>query len=245
LRPIPARLAVTAALVVLGTFGCANRGMVAPHDGGGEDTSKAGGGGKGGSGGGGGGHGGASGAAGTAGIKDAGCSLLTDALVDHSTTNCSAKFNFESGTEGASLPAGTQAAFTGVVKSSTQTYCGTGALAISASFSGTTGNTTKGEVDLPLGTDGGTANVVGKTVTIHILVAPATCGGDLRLSVSLDTTIGEPVVLRLATLTSNWTTASVTLTADGGAASATKLALQAFSTSGYTGTIYLDEIDIR
>jgi|HubBroStandDraft_6_1064221.scaffolds.fasta_scaffold87535_3 hypothetical protein len=244
-------------------LGCANRGMVAPGDGsapasggsGGKTDGGAGNGGHGGSAGtgghGGGGHGGAAGSGGkggSAGIsgQDAGCGFLADAQVEHSTTSCTAMFNFETGIQGATIPVGTQAAFTSVTTSGAQTYCGTGALALAASFSGTTGNTTKGEVDLPLGVDGGTADLVGKTVTIHVSANPA-CTADLKFNAILNTTTGESVILRVGPLTANWTTASIKLPAatDGGDTSATTLALEVSEFTGYKGTIYIDEVDIR
>jgi hypothetical protein len=46
-------------------------------------------------------------------------------------------------------------------------------------------------------------------------------------------------------LTANWTTASATLSADSGADSSVKLALEVTNIVGYFGTIYVDEIDIR
>jgi hypothetical protein len=191
-----------------------------------------------------GGHGGGgmSGASG----KDASCSLLTDALVEHSTTSCSATFNFEGGNTEAATIAGSGSAFQSVSTSGAQTYCGGGALAITARFSGTSGPTTKGEVDLPLGTDGGaTANLVGKTVTVHVSANPA-CDPDLKFDVILDNqSTAASVILRIDRVTANWTTASVKITADAGASSATALALEAFSVSGYQGTIFVDEIDIR
>lgn len=240
MRASPARLAAAAAFAaILCPLGCANRGMVAPDDG---DIT---------GGGGGGirtdaGSGGASGKGGSGGVThvDAGCNLVTDALYEHSTSTCGAMFNFEGGTEGATLLAGTQA-FTGVTAGTTpHTYCGTGSLAIAASFSGTTGAKEKGEVDLPLGVDGGSANLAGKTLTVRLSAAPITCG-DLRFAVTLNTTAGQTVVLRLSSVTSNWTTASVTLAADGGVTATNKIALQAFSTTNYAGTIYVDEIDVR
>jgi hypothetical protein len=178
---------------------------------------------------------------------DAGCGLVTDALFDHSTTVCSAMFNFEgSGNlEGATLLAGSQA-FTGVTQGTTpHTYCGAGSLAIAASFSGTSGNTTKGEVDIPLGVDGGAANLSGKTLTVHVSASPVVCGEDLRFKVILDTTSGSPVALSINTVTSNFTTVSASLATVAGAGAATKLAIEAFSTSGYSGTIYVDEIDLQ
>jgi hypothetical protein len=172
---------------------------------------------------------------------------VADALFFHSTTTCGAMFNFE-GTgnlEGATLLAGSQA-FTAVSQGTTpHTYCGAGSLAIAATFSGTSGNTTKGEVDIPLGVDGGTANLSGKTLTVHVSANPVVCGEDLRFKVILDTASGSPVALSINTVTSNFTTVSASLATVAGASAANKLAIEAFSTSGYTGTIYVDEIDLQ
>jgi hypothetical protein len=260
------------AVALAGSAGCANRGMVAPSElagsggaageagaggngavggkgGGAGAGGKAGGGGAGGKVGGGG-AGGAAGAAGKGGGSggsnvDASCSLVTDALFDHSTTTCGAMFNFEGSLDKAALAAGSQA-FTGVMQGTTpHTYCGTGALAISATFSGTTGATTKGEVDIPLGVDGGTANLAGKTLTVHVAASPAACGEDLRVKVLLFTTTGSPTAVSVNTVTANYTTASASLATVAGAAATNALAIQAFSVSGYTGTIYVDEIDIK
>jgi len=259
-----ARLAVTTALGLLFAAGCANRGMVTPSElggnggaltgtggvagaaGGTAGAGAGGGGGAAGKGGGGGAGAGAGGKAGGGGANmDAGCSVLTDAAVDHSTTVCGAMFNFESGTQGATLLAGSQA-FTGVTKATTpHTYCGAGALAIAATFSGTTGVTTKGEVDIPLGVDGGTANLSNKTLTVRVSASPAACGEDLRFKVLLDTTTGSPTALSLSAITANYTTVSMSLATVAGAAATNALAIQAFSVSGYSGTIYVDEIDIK
>ena len=254
------RLVVASALAGSCLVGCANRGMVAPSDetgtggGGSGGTAALGGsGGTGGSstGGKGGGTGGSSTGGkggGTGGTNvDAGCGLVTDALFDHSTTVCSAMFNFEGAgnLEGATLLAGSQA-FTSVLQGTTpHTYCGTGSLAIAATFSGTSGATTKGEVDIPLGVDGGAANLSGKTLTVHVSASPVVCGEDLRFKVILDTTSGSPVALSINTVTSNFTTVSASLATVAGASAATKLAIEAFSTTGYIGTIYVDEIDLQ
>ncbi|HSY41176.1 MAG TPA: hypothetical protein VLA79_16670, partial [Polyangia bacterium] len=195
----------------------------------------------------GGGSGGSTGKGGSSGgsTVDASCSLVTDALFDHSTTVCNAMFNFEGSTEGATLLAGPQA-FTGVAQGTTpHTYCGAGSLAIAASFSGTSGNTTKGEVDIPLGVDGGTANLSGKTLTVHVSASPVVCGEDLRFKVILDTATGSPVALSINAVTSNFTTVSASLATVAGASAVNKLAIEAFSTSGYSGTIYVDEIDLQ
>ncbi|HEY5090587.1 MAG TPA: hypothetical protein VIK30_11500, partial [Polyangia bacterium] len=143
------------------------------------------------------------------------------------------------------IPGSTQAAFTGVTKTTTPTYCGTGALAIAATFSGMSGLSVKGEVDLPLGTDGGARDLDGKAITVHVSANPA-CDSGLRFNVNLNTTTGTSVILRIQPVTQNWSTASIKLsTPDGGVNSATTLVLQAFSIDGYVGTIYVDEVDIR
>ena len=46
-------------------------------------------------------------------------------------------------------------------------------------------------------------------------------------------------------VTNSWKTGTATVTAGGGAASALALSLQAFSSTNYAGTVYIDEIDIR
>ena len=234
--------------------GCANRGMNAPSDetgtgGGSGGTAALGGSGGGTTGGKGGGTGGSAtggkgGGSGGSNV-DASCSLVTDALIDHSTTTCNATFNFDGTTAGATLLAGSQA-FTAVSQGTTpHTYCGAGSLAIAATFSGTSGATTKGEVDIPLGVDGGSLDLSGKTLTVHVSASPVVCGEDLRFKVILDTASGSPVALNVNTVTSNFTTASVSLATVAGASATNKLAIEAFSTSGYTGTLYVDEIDLE
>jgi hypothetical protein len=243
-------LAGACALAGACLVGCANRGMMAPSEesgaGGGSGGTAAlggsGGGARGGKGGGTG--GGAIGGSGGSNV-DASCSLVTDALFDHSTTACGATFNFDGTTQGATLLAGSQA-FTAVSPGTTpHTYCGAGSLAIAAAFSGTSGPTTKGEVDIPLGADGGSLDLSGKTLTVHVSASPVVCGEDLRFKVILDTASGSPVALNVNTVTSNFTTASAALATVPGANATNKLAIEAFSTSGYTGTIYVDEIDLR
>ena len=259
MRILIARLVLASALIGSCLVGCANRGMVAPS----EETGSGGGSGGtvalGGSGGSAtGGKGGGTGGSGTGGSAtggkgggtggsnvDASCSVVTDALFDHSTTSCNATYSFERTTEGATLLAGSQA-FTGVSQGLTpNVYCGAGSLAIAAAFSGTSGATTKGEVDIPLGVDGGSVDLSGKTLTVHVSANPVACGEDLRFKVILDTASGSPVALSINTVTSNFTTASASLATVAGANATNKLALEAFSTSGYTGTIYVDEINLQ
>jgi hypothetical protein len=176
---------------------------------------------------------------------DAGCSLATDASPDHSTTTCGSTFNFEgSGNpEGATLLSGSQG-FTAIARGTTpHTYCGTGSLAIAANFSGTTGALTKGEVDIPVGS-GGAADLSGRTLTIHVAATPANCGEDLRFKVVLQTTTGSSVAISINSLASNFSTASVSLASLSGSNAVISLALEAFSTTNYSGTIYVDEIDV-
>jgi hypothetical protein len=267
-----ARFALACALAASCLYGCANRGMVAPADDagtggtglvgsggtGGTGTGGSGGGGRGGGGRGGGtgggggtatggkGGGGSSGTGGSGGAKvDAGCMLTTDALVDHSTTTCGAMFNFEGTTHGAMLVAGSQA-FTAISQAGApHTYCGSGSLAIASAFSGTSGALTKGEVDIPLGVDGGSVDLSGKTLTVHVAATPANCGEDLRFKVVLDTSSGSPVAISVNAVTSNFTTASASLAGVSGASSTNRIAIQAFSTTNYVGTIYVDELDLK
>jgi hypothetical protein len=265
-----ARFVLACALAGSCLYGCANRGMVAPPDDGGgtggtgliggggtggSATGGSGGGGRGGGTGGGagtvatGGKGGGTGGAGTGGSGgakvDAGCMVTTDALFDHSTTTCNSTYSFEGSTDGAVLVAGSQA-FTAISQGSApHTYCGGGSLAITAAFSGTSGALTKGEVDIPLGADGGAVDLSGKTLTIHVAATPANCGEDLRFKVQLDTTSGAPVPISVTSVTSNFTTASASLATVSGANATNRLAIQAFSATSYTGTIYVDEIDLR
>ena len=188
------------------------------------------------------GHGGSGGS----GVHDASCSPGTDAQGDHPLTGCNALFNFESGTEGATLGASTaQGAFTAIAQTGTHVFCGDGALAITAAFSGSSGLTVLGEVDLPLTTDAGGMNLAGKTLTVHAMAVPG-CDSTVRLSAELVTATSAPVVaLRIAPLTSSWTTESVTLPADGGVTDVIKLAIDVTSTDAYQGTLYIDEIDIK
>ncbi len=58
---------------------------------------------------------------------------------------CGSMFNFDSGPQGAMINAGSTA-FTSIASSGTFTFCGAGALALTALYSGTSGPTIKGEV---------------------------------------------------------------------------------------------------
>ncbi len=168
----------------------------------------------------------------------------TDARVDGGGA-CPAMFNFESGTHGAMINTGSQLAFQSIARSGTYTFCGSGALAITSMFSGTSGNSIKGEVLIPL--PGAPVDLTNKTITVRVAADPG-CSSDLNLALVLNTQTG-PVYFTptfpIRPLTAAWKTGMVTLTADAGAMTALTLSLQAFSTTGYQGTIYVDEIDVR
>jgi hypothetical protein len=249
--------AISAGLVLLATsaclsLACANRGMHAPTGAGTAGTSGATGaagtsGGMGGSGAGGGAGTSGGGAGGTGGVTGTGgaCTIpsASDAAVDAAA--CTAKFNFESGLQGANIPSSGQGAFTNVVASGAYTYCGNGALAVTASFSGTGGPTTKGIVEIPIAP--ADMDFTGKTLTVHVAADPG-CVADLGIAVVLLTGSGSPTVVPTTRgITSDWKTLTAVIDADGGVlgeSSVLTLSLQAFSQSGYQGTIYIDEIAI-
>jgi len=198
---------------------------------------------------------GSGGVAGTAGVAgstgggladasaDAGCNGPISSGWDGGT--CTATFNFEATAQGATIPTSGQAAFTGVGISNMDTYCGLEALTISASFSGTAGTTTKGEVDIPLGTEAGAyVDLTGKTITLHFAAVP--CGVDLGFAVLLLTASGSPTIVpTVRPLGNTWETASVMLTADiSGVDMVSAISIQAFSSTNYQGKIFVDEIDI-
>jgi hypothetical protein len=242
---------VSAGIWAIGSLGCANRGMQPPPKDGGPGAAgaigTAGRGGTTGTGGTAGTGGGATGTAGRGGTGGqptgtGGCTLAPGP--DTPGNNCMAMFNFETDVEGATINAGSLA-FTSVMKVATATYCGSGALAITTLFSGTQGPTTKGEVLIAL--PGAPVDLTGKTITVHVAADPG-CSADLNLSLVLNTQSG-PVYFTPAfpirPVTNTWKTGTAVISADGGALTALALSLQAFSATGYTGTIYIDEIDIR
>jgi hypothetical protein len=152
-------------------------------------------------------------------------------------------FNFESDAQGAMINSGSTA-FTSLSKSSASTYCGSGALAISSLFSGTSGPSTKGEVLIPL--PGAPLDLTGKTLTVHVAADPG-CSSDLLLSLILNTQAG-PIYFQspfpIQPVTNAWKTATVTVAPGTGSTTVLALSLQALSSTNYQGTIYVDEIDI-
>ena len=176
---------------------------------------------------------------------DAGCPGFPDAGSDAGT--CSSRFNFETNVQGAVVaPSG---AFQSVTTVSAPSYCGN-ALAITASFSGTSGANTRGEVTIDL-TAAADMDFSGKTITVHVAASPVPgCSTDLGFAFVLRPTAAADVVVlpTVRPVTANWMTRRVVLTnLDAGTSlsSIRQLSLQAFSSTGYQGTIYIDEIDIR
>jgi hypothetical protein len=233
-------------LAFVACLACANRGMHAPDDGGPGAAGSAGSAGRGGSGAagrGGSGGGGATGKGGTGG-QATGTGGTCGGVAAAGTPDagaCAAMFNFETDNEGATINAGSTA-FTAIMRSTATSYCGSGAMAITALFSGTSGTTTKGEVLIPLPSS--PVDLTGKTITVHVAADPG-CSADLNLSVVLNTQSG-PVYFTPAfpirPVTNTWKTGTATVTAAPGSLA---LSLQAFSSTGYQGTIYVDEIDVR
>ena len=267
IRASTAVLVVTP-LVAIALSGCANRGMKPPSRDGGAGSggtvdggSRDGGGGRGGGGGGGGSIGGIGGTGGSmgggagaggrgGGAGSASCNITpndggtgTDAGADGGT--CATMFNFESGIHGATINTGSQLAFQSIARSGVYTFCGNGALAITSMFTGTMGTSIKGEVLIPL--PGSPVDLTNKTITVRVAADPG-CSSDLNLTLVLNTQTGPVFFMPtfpIRPLTAAWKTGMVTLTADAGAMTGLTLSLQAFSTTGYQGTIYIDEIDIR
>jgi hypothetical protein len=246
-------------LSLMGPLACANRGMHAPDlDGGPGSAGNVGTAGRGG-------QGGTTGRGGAAGTASAGtggavtgtaggggatgsagngasCGLPADAGASGGA--CGATFNFETDVQGATINTSSPA-FQSVAKSSAFTFCGSGALAIAAVFSGTSGSTIKGEVLINL--QGAPVDLTGKTITVHVAADPG-CSTDLNLSVVLNTQSGAiyfTPTFPIRPVTNMWKTASATVPATAGSTTALQLSLQAISATGYQGTIYVDEIDIR
>jgi len=187
------------------------------------------------------------GTAGTGGTGSAGtsgnCALPADAGPAGGT--CTAMFDFETGTENVMINAPSMA-FTSLMKSSAYTFCGTGALAIASTFSGTSGNTIKGEVLLPLPNN--PIDLTGKMITVHVASDPGCSTSMLNMSMVVNTQSG-PIYFTpsplIRPITTAWSMATVTVPADPKATAALNVSLQFFSSDNYQGTIYVDEVDIK
>ena len=248
-----ARWSLLAVFCVAVLNACANRGMMTPTPSGtggsGDDAGTGGTGGDMGTGGSGGGTGGIIGTGGSGGgVVDSGPDTLADAVdardatADHSCSPA-AMFTFEAGVQGARLGA-MQGGAKSITNSTADHYCGTRALEITTGFSGTSGNTTKGEVFIDLAA--AQQNLTGKTITIHVAAVPEPMPS-AYLSLTLTTGSGSiDLKPSIRQLTSDWQTQSYPLTGtDGGLMMVMNLDIQIFDTNGYSGKIYIDDIDIR
>jgi len=163
---------------------------------------------------------------------------------------CSARFNFENGATYmatnnnacSSCPKG----FTAVVNSGAKTFCGNGALEVTAAFVAAPTGPTVGEVTINL--NGAGEDLTNKTLTVSVAAVP-TGGTDLVFKVRLGTSAGVQTALTFPSVSDTFATQSVVLAPGvGGLAgldSVSQLTLQATSTMGYAGKIYVDELDIR
>jgi hypothetical protein len=232
----------TSVIVLAALLGCVNRGQHAPSDGGG--------------------NGGAGGGAGggDAGAVDShvdmrgnggggGTNCVPDAGPD--AASCKALFNFEScNLHGASLndPSG-QIGFKSFVLTSSQTFCGGGALQIEVNVSNEkdAGLVGHGELFLPVGG----MDLSGKTLTVHVMADPAT-PNTIRFNVIPVTPNGYgPTSIGISPIPAQWTTRSFAFaTVDSGVNMVDRLSIQVNNASGsvtpevYVGTLYIDEIDI-
>jgi hypothetical protein len=178
------------------------------------------------------GSGGVAGSGGGSSSVDAGCGPADGAAV---SGPCNAMFSFESGLPaGAAL--GNQTAFR-TPMSSTAAYCGK-SIALPTVFGSATD---KGELVIPLATDGGSVDLTSKAISITYAADPG-CGADVQLYLVVNTR-GAPVMFALPPVTGAWQTRS--FNAAGGVSMAIGFSLQAFSLSNYAGTVYIDEIDVK
>jgi hypothetical protein len=185
--------------------------------------------------------GGAAGTSGSGGVAgggggsinvDAGCGPADGAAV---SGPCNAMFSFEGGLPAGAL-LGDQTAFR-TPMSSTAAYCGK-SIALPTVF---TSATDKGELVIPLATDGGSVDLTSKAISITYAADPG-CGADVQLYLVVNTR-GAPVMFSLPPVTGAWQTRS--FNAAGGVSMAIGFSLQAFSLSNYAGTVYIDEIDVK
>jgi hypothetical protein len=155
---------------------------------------------------------------------------------------CTARFSFEGGMlYGATNNTSFYKGFTAIANKSTKTFCGNGALEITSAFSGTTGATTGGEVIIPLAAGG--EDLTGKTISVNVSAGQA---GAVAFYLGIGTSAGVITVISFPAIDTTWMSMSTTLGASTmGVTSVSQLILHAFSYTGYTGTIYVDEIDIR
>ncbi len=159
-------------------------------------------------------------------------------------STCTARFNFEGGKLYGAMPndycctAPATNAFSAAKVGTTGAFCGTGSLQIATAIDT---NSSVGEVSIPFAS---TENDNGKTLSFAIKANPP-LPAEIELYVFLEQSSYAYVkAADVSTVSSNW--ATVTVTVPSGTASTRYLVLQAQSPGpSYTGTLYLDEIDLR
>jgi hypothetical protein len=232
---------IAAGVLALGLLACANRGMRAPSDGSSGSTGGIGGkvdgaldmamdlgGGDRASGGAGG--GGSSGCVVADGGADAGA--------------CNARFNFENcALYGATLNTSSQTGFKSFVNAPPPPTgaCGEGALQVACDFTSDAA-AAQGEVIISIGSQ----NLSGKTLTVRVMMNPATSNITGFFIIPVSPTGGYyPYQLVVKPVPNQWTTRSVTFgPVDAGFMMVDKLSIQVNSSDDYVGTLWVDEIDI-
>ena len=164
---------------------------------------------------------------------------------------CTALLNFEGcNLYGATLnDPSSQLGFKSFSATSSQTFCGSGAMQIEVNVSNErdAGFVGHGELFLPLGG----INLSGKTLTVHVMAIPAT-SNTIRFNVIPVTPDSYgPTSIGFSPIPSQWTTRSFTYDAvDSGVTVVDRLSIQVNNGSSvaspdvYVGTLYIDEIDI-
>ena len=163
-------------------------------------------------------------------------------------SSCTAMFNFESpggcGLYGAFLNASIDNppdtdGFTRLYHTA-QAYCGRGAMAVDVDFNG--GSRKGGEIILPISRTG--VDYTGKVLSLAMRGSIA--GGSMMYFAVLPVTSRYESSAIKVPITTDWVTLSATLPSpDASASGVIELSLQAHGTANYSGTIYIDEIDIR
>jgi hypothetical protein len=163
-----------------------------------------------------------------------------------SPVTCPARFGFEDGTlNGATLNnyccTPKQNAFTAISESTTDSYCGVGALEITAKLSATN---SEGEVLIPLNP---AENDVGKTLSFALRADPAP-PADVTFAVFLEGPSYVYVkVVEIPAPSAAWTGyAAIVPATPAGANAAGAVSLQARSYgASYSGVFYVDAINLR
>src|SRR5262249_24805695 len=117
---------------------------------------------------------------------------------------------------------------------------------IASMFSGTSGNTIKGEIVLPL--PNAPIDLTGKMITVHVASDAGCSNSMLNMSMVVNTQSGpiyfSPSPL-IRPITTTWSMATAPVPASADATAALNVSLQFFSSDSYKGTIYVDEVDIK